>query len=41
MKRTIQKIDYLEENEELDSFEKELGNYNRIKILNYLENKSC
>lgn len=41
MKRTIQKIDYLEETEELARFAKALGHPTRLKILNYLENQSC
>ena len=41
MKRTTQKIDYLEETEELARFAKALGHPTRLKILNYLENQSC
>mgnify|MGYP000144111596 FL=1 len=41
MKRTTQKIDYLEETEELARFAKALGHPTRLKILNYLESQSC
>jgi ArsR family transcriptional regulator len=41
MKRTTNKIDYLEETEELARFAKALGHPTRLKILNYLENQSC
>lgn len=41
MKRTTQKISYLEETEDLAKFSKALGHPTRIKILNYLEAESC
>ena len=41
MNRTNQKIEYLEETEELARFAKALGHPTRIKILKYLENQSC
>ncbi len=41
MERTNQKIEYLEETEQLARFAKALGHPTRIKILNYLENQSC
>lgn len=41
MKRTSKNIEYLEDTEELARFAKALGHPTRIKILNYLENRSC
>ena len=41
MKRTTNKIDHLEETEDLVRFAKALGHPTRLKILNYLENQSC
>ncbi|SFS64118.1 ArsR/SmtB family transcription factor [Lutibacter maritimus] len=41
MKRTSKNIEYLEDTEELVRFAKALGHPTRIKILNYLENRSC